>query len=260
MMAEDSLNISNYLEEAILQHTLGLGAYAPVASVYAAILSDISDDGDNAVELVAADYTRAAVAPAAWAATALGITSNNADIVWPAALVDWGVAKAIGIYDSSVGGNLLYWSVLPIAKFIASSAILKILTGSLVITLGGAFSLYLRNAVLDMTLKNTSFAVANIWAGVGTAVSAYNASLSEPAGYSRIQITGFAGGNGFRSIHSPQLSFTASNDWGLITHVGLFDAVSGGNLLYALQLSTPRYIYDGDGIIFEADTIGLGVQ
>jgi len=260
-MAEDILGISNYLEEELIKHTLGIGAYTPPVAVYAAIVSSITDDGDNIVEMSAPDYTRIAVT---WTIPTIGSTMNTADITWPAASTQWGTATAICIYDTGAPntGHLLYWANLSIPKFIDTSAIFKIPAGELIVALGGAFSLDLRNSIIKLTLRNTPFAgPSTLWAGVGTAVSAYNQSLVEPVGgYGRVQVTSLVGSAGERMIHSPQLQFTAADNWGTITHVGLFDAVSAGNLLYALQLTTPRQILNGDGILFEVDTVGISIQ
>lgn len=54
--------------------------------------------------------------------------------------------------------------------------------------------------------------------------------------------------------NSAALTFpTASGaGWGTITHVGLFDAASGGNLLVFYALTTSRTINDGDTLSFAA--------
>lgn len=39
---------------------------------------------------------------------------------------------------------------------------------------------------------------------------------------------------------------TASADWGVVTHIGIYDAVSAGNLLFHGALDTARNILNGD--------------
>ena len=41
-------------------------------------------------------------------------------------------------------------------------------------------------------------------------------------------------------------------DWGTITSYGIYDAASGGNLLYFANLSTPRYVAVSDQLKFPA--------
>ena len=43
-----------------------------------------------------------------------------------------------------------------------------------------------------------------------------------------------------------------NNNWGVITHVGLFDASSGGNILAILALQTNRTINVGQALNFQA--------
>lgn len=45
--------------------------------------------------------------------------------------------------------------------------------------------------------------------------------------------------------------------WGTITHVGLFDAASGGNLLYLLALDTNRTINASETLSFSAGELEL---
>ena len=253
------MNISNYLEEQLVRHTLGVGAYANVTPVYVGLLSDMLQDGSVYTEFSGSNYARQSVAAAGFVAASGGATYNVSDITWPAATADWGTVTHIGIFDSIAAGNMLWWAELPIPKFVAFSAVFRILAGELDISAAGAFSLYLRNGILNFTLRNVALASpAAVYGGVGTGVSANNASLSEPTGgYNRIQITGLTQvANGAYTISAPAMAFTASGDnWGSITHFGIFDALVAGNLLYALGLSESRPIYNGDGLQFDASSV-----
>jgi len=260
------MNISNYLEHQLIRHTLGIAAYTPPTSTYIGILSDLSNDGDIITEFSGSNYQRQQVTATGFSSAASGATANVSSIVWPAALANWGSASYIGVFDSIAAGNLLWWGALTIAKAVSTSAIFRIDAGELDIGAAGAFSLYSRNGILNLTLRNNSPAFSSpaaIYAGIGTISGAYNDSLSEPsAGYSRTLVTAFtSAGNGVYTISAPQIEFTASGgNWGLMTHLGLFDAASGGNLIYALQLNPSRSVYDGDGILFEAGSVVIRVQ
>lgn len=54
--------------------------------------------------------------------------------------------------------------------------------------------------------------------------------------------------------NSSALTFVQASggSWGTITHVGVYDALSGGNLLLSLALSVSRTIDDGDTLSFSA--------
>ncbi len=88
------------------------------------------------------------------------------------------------------------------------------------------------------------------------------ANFSEPGGgvnYARIDLT--AGDFNDATLANPSvidnsaaLTFgTASGaGWGTITHVGVFDALTAGNLLIFYALTTPRTINSGDTLSFSA--------
>ena len=253
------MNISNYLEEQLIRHTLGIGAYAQASPVYVALLSEMSQDGTTYTEFTGSNYARQALQPAGLAAAVDGVTYNLTAITWPAANANWGTVSHVAIFDSIAAGNMLWWGVLPLQKFVAYSSIFKIQAGDLDISASGAFSLYLRNGIIDFTLRNVVLAVpAAVYGGVGTAVSASNASLSEPSdGYNRVLVTGLNQiANGAYTISAPAMSFAASGgNWGSITHFGIFDAAVAGHLLYALQLTQSRPIYNGDGLDFAANAV-----
>ena len=49
---------------------------------------------------------------------------------------------------------------------------------------------------------------------------------------------------------------TATEDWGTVTHVGIYDAVTGGNLLYHGPLTSSRIINTGGSLRFpEGDLV-----
>jgi hypothetical protein len=47
----------------------------------------------------------------------------------------------------------------------------------------------------------------------------------------------------------------ATANWGNVTHIGIRDALTGGNLLYYAPLTTARNILTGDTIAFLAGQI-----
>lgn len=54
--------------------------------------------------------------------------------------------------------------------------------------------------------------------------------------------------------NSAQIQFpVATADWGTITHVGIRDALTGGNLLYHGPWSAPRTILTGDRFVIMVD-------
>jgi len=98
-------------------------------------------------------------------------------------------------------------------------------------------------------------------------VALYTAAPSDSGGGTEVSGNGYArqaatwdaatSGAGVTANADAQ-SFTASGgNWGSITHVGIFDASSGGNLLWHGELTTARTVNDGDTITFAIGSIDL---
>ena len=124
--------ISNYLENAIINATLRNTTYTSVATVYVSLWTSDPTDAGSGTEVSGGSYARTSVT---FAAPSNGVTTNNADVTFPTATASWGTVGWIGINDAATSGNLLYHTALDTAKAIDSGDIFKISTGNLSVTL-----------------------------------------------------------------------------------------------------------------------------
>ena len=122
-----------------------------------------------------------------------------------------------------------------------------------------SFSDYLEDALLNHVFRNTALTSPS-----GTFLALYTAAPNDAgggtqvsgAGYARQAITFGAPSGGAISNTSP-VSFTASGgSYGAVVAVGIFDAVSGGNLL-AWDTITSATVNDGDTITFATGDIDI---
>ncbi len=123
--------MSDYLENEILDHILGTGAYTMPSSVYVGLSTSSFNDDNSGTELSGSGYTRKV---ATFAAAASGTTSNNAAVEFPAATGSWGDVSHFGLFDASSSGNLLIHGAFSVSKTVSSGDILKIAVGDLDIT------------------------------------------------------------------------------------------------------------------------------
>jgi len=261
------MGMTAYLREELIKHTLGLGTYTP-SPTYLALLSGVSDDVTyTEIQTPGANgYTRVLAPSGSFSSASNGSIATTGNLSWAAALSNWGTARYIGLFNSSTTGNLLWYSPLAIPKFIALSSMFKIYAGMLELGLAGAFSAYLRNGVLNFLFKGgTLTPPATVYMGVGLAVDTILSSLTEPptlSGYFRVHATSFASvANGIRRVSAPTAVFTATAQWGLISHLGLWDTSTAGNLLYALALPVARSISAADSMEFTApNAVTVGVS
>jgi hypothetical protein len=124
--------MSNFLEDALINATLRNTTYTSVATVYVSLWTSDPTDAGSGTEVSGGSYARTAVT---FGAPSNGVTTNSADVTFPTATASWGTVGWIGINDASTAGNLLYHSPLDSAKTIDSGDIFKISTGNLSVTL-----------------------------------------------------------------------------------------------------------------------------
>ena len=123
-----------------------------------------------------------------------------------------------------------------------------------------AKSNYLENKVIDHFLGTSSTsAPSNVYMGLFTSnpTDANSGTEVSGNGYSRQVITFNAASSGSATNSSAE-TFTASGgNWGTITHFGIFDASSSGNLLYHGALTDDKVIEDGDSLVVAATAITI---
>lgn len=124
-------NLSDYAENKLLNHILGVEAFPMPATVYVALFTSNPTDANTGVEVTGGGYTRKPI-PFAKATSTTGTTSNNADVLFPAATASWGTITHIGLYDALTGGNLLWHGPLSASKVISATDEFKIGTGKFI--------------------------------------------------------------------------------------------------------------------------------
>ena len=124
--------MSNYLENALVNATLRNTSYTSPATIYVALYTTDPTDADTGTEVAGNGYARQSVT---FSAPSNGATSNSAAVEFPQATGSWGTVAYIGLRDASSGGNLLYHTPLDASKTIATGDVFRIAIGSLSVTL-----------------------------------------------------------------------------------------------------------------------------
>ena len=124
--------MSNFLENALINATLRNTTYTSVATVYVSLWTSDPTDAGSGTEVSGGSYARTAVT---FGAPSNGVSLNSADVTFPTATASWGTVGWIGINDALTTGNLLYHTALDTSKTIDSGDIFKISTGNLSVTL-----------------------------------------------------------------------------------------------------------------------------
>jgi hypothetical protein len=124
--------MSNYLENALINATLRNTSYTSPAAVYVGLYTDDPGEGNTGTEVSGGSYARTAVT---FGAPSNGVSTNSASVTFPTATGTWGTVTHVGILDASTSGNLLYYTALDASKSIASGDVFTISTGNLSVTL-----------------------------------------------------------------------------------------------------------------------------
>ena len=122
------------------------------------------------------------------------------------------------------------------------------------------FSNFLENALINAVLRNTTYtSPATVYVSLYTSDPTDADSGTEVSGgsYARTAVTFGAPSNGVTQ-NSADLTFpTATASWSTVTHIGIHDASTAGNLLFHTPLDTSKTIDSGD--IFKITTGNLSV-
>jgi len=124
--------ISNYLENALINGTLRATTFTAPAAVYVSLHTADPTDAGTGAEVSGGSYARQT---ATFGAPSNGASTTTADITYPQATASYGTVTHIGIFDALTTGNLLYHSPLNTSKTIDTGDIFKITSGSLTVTL-----------------------------------------------------------------------------------------------------------------------------
>jgi hypothetical protein len=125
-----------------------------------------------------------------------------------------------------------------------------------------ALSNHAEKLLLDWLMTTGSATRPTVWY-----VALYTAAPSDSGGGTEVSGNGYARQsvtfNAATSVagttdNSNAVTFTASGgNWGTITHIGIFDALTTGNLLWHGSMTASKTIADGDTLEFAIGNIDL---
>lgn len=122
-----------------------------------------------------------------------------------------------------------------------------------------SFSNYLETELLDHVFANNAYtSPADVYVGLHTANPDEDGSGAEVSGgsYAR-QVASFTV-SGNTATTDAAIEFpTATADWGTVTHVAIYDALTSGNMLAYAELTASKNISSGD--VFRIPTGDLDI-
>ena len=120
--------LSDYLENKLLDHVLRGTSYTSPTTVYVGLYTSNPGDDNSGTECTGSAYARQALSVTTASG---GIVTSSADVTFPQATGSWGTISHIGLLDAVTSGNLLMHTPLTTSKTIDTGDIFKIASGSL---------------------------------------------------------------------------------------------------------------------------------
>lgn len=128
---------SDYLENQVLNHCLGDGAFAMPAAVYLALCTVVPTDASTGSTITEANYTgyaRKQIAAADLAAAASGSKTNSAIITFADCTAGTSTVIGFAICDALTLGNILYWGTVTSKVIDTANTPATVAAGGLVVT------------------------------------------------------------------------------------------------------------------------------
>ena len=134
----------------------------------------------------------------------------------------------------------------------------------------GSLTDTLETALIGHLFRGSAYTAPSTWhVGLLTGACSDSAAGTEVSGgsYARVGVASGAGtwaavsaGNGTTSNVSAINFATPSASWGTVTHFGLYDASTAGNLLICQALTASKTINSGDTVSFAAGALTIQID
>lgn len=265
--------LSDYLENALLDHLLKNTAYTKPALYFGLFTADPGESGvTGELTIGSLGYARKQVTNdntnfPPCAITGAAIKTNATAIVFGPASGSWGTVTHWALYDASTAGNMLCHGALAESRTVVSGDSPKFSAGTLSITAtntgGGGLTALAQRKLLDHVFGGPSYTPpAAVFTGLGTALTGEVMTEWTESTYAR-QETGFDSASAGMSKNAAQETYTgdvADSLDATITHFGIYDAVTSGNLLAVGPISSPFVAANDDSVTLADEALTVTFQ
>lgn len=228
--------LSDYLESGLLSHIFRNAAFARPSTIAIALTSGVpldSNNGSNIPELPSGVSKGANFVSTNYARLNLGNPASVGNTIWNGIGVD--DTTVFSVYGTSSQGNSVGIS-------------------------GYFYPIYLNQTTafnadpygFTTQYQFKEFPNVNFYAPT----TLQQSGVAQDPGYTKYD------GNGFIKNSSQLIFNTALTDWGWISGIAILDnaGYGSGNLLMYAQLQNPRYVYTGDNIKFDINSLEISLK
>ncbi len=124
--------MTDYLENALLNHVLRNTPYTPPANIYIALFVSAPGETGGGTEVSGGSYARQITT---FTAPVDGQVSNSVDVIFPVATSDWGTVTHFALFDDVSAGNMLSYGQLTLSREVRTGDQPIFRQGELIVTL-----------------------------------------------------------------------------------------------------------------------------
>lgn len=228
--------LSDYLESALLNHIFRNVSFPKPSSIAIALTSGVpvdSSTGFNIPELPSGVQKGANFVTTNYKRLNLGNPSTSGNSVWNAVGVD--DTTVFHVYGTSSSGVSAGGSGFFYPLYLNQA------------TAQSKDNLGIANPFRFVEFPNVTFYAPN---------SLQQSGVAQNPGYTLYE------GNGFIKNSSQLVFDTALTDWGWVSGVAIVDSslYGSGNVIMYAKLANPRYVYTGDNIKFDVNSLEISLQ
>lgn len=255
---------TNFFEDKIVK-LLRQARINGLPKVYIGLFLNNPNEEGAGVELSYTGYTRQEIVFAAPRTDSSGtyITNSN-DIAFKESPINVGNATYIGIFDSIVGGNMYLYGQLtvPINVQIGVSPIVRV--NGVKFIMSGNVTIEYKTRILNI-FRGTDCLSFFVYLGLLNGNPESGGNEFNGTGYQRTQvIIGqpelLPDGKTQVSNINPVITPEASDNWGTLTHIGIYDAETGGNAFMYIPLGNSYNMITGTVCQFLAGKLKFSVN
>jgi len=246
-------SLTDFAENAILNHIFGNIAYTPATDIYVAFGSTTAiDDGTGFTEATYGSYARKIVLFGA--ADSRSIVQST-KINFAKSTLGNETYSYYALFDAVTGGNILAYGDLNNDINVVTNSTPSIAASEIVINVtpgsGTGMATYLADKTLDLMFNGTAYSSPSIYVGLTTTTisdASTGTSISDPTtnNYTRILYSNWSTATTGTLNNTANIQFSVpSGTWGTVVASSLTDAATVGNLLF----------YDNDNLVDQ--TIGF---
>lgn len=188
--------------------------------------------------------------------------SNDSPIIFTAT-GDWGSVTHGVLYR---GTTAMWQGALNASRTVGVGNALSFAAGSVQITAGSHWSDYARDQILAVIEGGSLTAPSGLFLALSTSdPSSDGSTITEPSGnYARQSVTLAETANNSLGIIVSNTGATvfgpASTNWGNVSHMALYDAVTGGNMIAYGPVAVQQNIVSGDAYAVSINSLALTIR